>query len=161
VTTQEIFSRLQSKFEDNDISIETEAVLEPFIVVPSSLIALISEHLCRESDLAFDSLQCLSGVDLSASDETMEIVYHLFSMTHQHNLTLKIIVPKVEPHVPTVEHVWKIANWHEREVYDLYGVVFDGHSDLRRILLPDDWEGHPMRKDYKEPEIYRGMKVPY
>ena len=82
-------------------------------------------------------------------------------MTHQHKLTLKVIVPKVEPRVPTVEHVWKVANWHEREVYDLYGVMFDGHSDLRRILLPDDWEGYAMRKDYKEPEIYRGMKVPY
>jgi len=70
-------------------------------------------------------------------------------------------VPKDNPHVPSVESVWKTANWHEREAYDLIGVVFDGHPDLRRILLPDDWEGHPLRKDYKVPEFYNGMKVPY
>ncbi|MYF99827.1 NADH-quinone oxidoreductase subunit C, partial [Candidatus Poribacteria bacterium] len=64
-------------------------------------------------------------------------------------------------HIPTVSHIWKTADWHERETYDLYGILFEGHTDLRRILLPDDWEGFPLRKDYQEPDFYRGMRVPY
>ena len=82
-------------------------------------------------------------------------------MVHIHQIIIKTIVPKESPRLFTVEHLWKAANWHEREIYDLYGVVFDNHSDLRRILLPDDWQGHPMRKDYQEPDMYRGIKVPY
>ncbi|MEX0602057.1 MAG: NADH-quinone oxidoreductase subunit C, partial [Bacteroidota bacterium] len=68
---------------------------------------------------------------------------------------------KEQPHIQSVSGVWGTANWHEREAYDLIGIVFDGHPDLRRILLPYDWEGHPLRKDYKVPEFYNGMKVPY
>jgi NADH-quinone oxidoreductase subunit C len=82
-------------------------------------------------------------------------------MTHRHKVVLKTLVPKEDPHLPTVEHIWKTAQWHEREAYDLYGIIFENHSDLRRILLPDDWEGYPLRKDYQEPEFYRGMRVPY
>ena len=104
---------------------------------------------------------CLSGVDLSPEDEDLSVVYHLFSDVHLHKVVIKAVVSKENPHLPTVENTWKTANWHEREAYDLFGIVFDGHSDLRRILLPDDWEGHPLRKNYKEPDTYRGMKVPY
>ena len=82
-------------------------------------------------------------------------------MTHRHKATVKVIVPKADPHVETVEKVWRAADWHEREAYDLIGVVFDNHRDLRRILCPYDWEGHPLQKDYEVPEYYNGMKVPY
>jgi len=77
----------------------------------------------------------------------MEVVYHLFSYGHRHTFVLKVHLDREQPRVPTVEGVWGVANWHEREAYDLFGIVFEGHSDLRRILLPDDWVGWPLRKD--------------
>jgi len=160
VNSQEIYTKLKDKFGESILSIE-EVPGDSFIVVAPEAIADVAQYLAHDEALSFDSLMCLSGSDLSAKDTTLEVVYHLFSMTHRHKVVLKLIVPKEEPHVPTVENIWKTAEWHERETYDLYGVVFDGHSDLRRILLPDDWEGHPLRKDYKEPEFYRGMRVPY
>ena len=89
----------------------------------------------------------------------MEVVYHLFSYEHRHKFVLKVHLPREGAHVPTVEGTWAVANWHEREAYDLFGIVFDGHSDLRRILLPDDWVGHPLRKDWVDPDFYNGMHV--
>lgn len=160
MTPQEIYTNLKNKFGESTLSLE-EIVADAFIVVAPESIADVAQYLAEDETLAFDSLMCLSGVDLSVKATTFEVVYHLFSMTHRHKIVLKVIVPKENPHVPTVEKVWETANWHERETYDLYGIVFDDHSDLRRILLPDDWEGYPLRKDYKEPEFYRGMRVPY
>ena len=74
---------------------------------------------------------------------------------------LRAYVPIDDPRIASVSRVWRTADWHEREGYDMFGIVFEGHADLRRILLPDDWEGHPLRKDYTVPEYYNGMKVPY
>jgi NADH-quinone oxidoreductase subunit C len=89
------------------------------------------------------------------------VVYHLHSMKWNHKIVIKVEVPAENPHVPSVESVWKTANWHEREAYDMIGVIFNGHPDLRRMLLPEDWVGHPLRKDYQVQEFYNGMKVPY
>jgi NADH-quinone oxidoreductase subunit C len=161
VTPQEIYENLKDKFGESIVSFE-EDIADSFIVIATESIADVAQHLAEDEGLAFDFLMCLSGVDLGAKDSNFYVVYHLYSMTHRHKLVLKIVLPKEEePHVSTVEHIWRTANWHEREVYDLFGIIFDGHSDLRRILLPDDWEGYPMRKDYTEPEFYRGMRVPY
>ena len=160
VTTQEIYTRLKDQFGESILSLE-ETIGDPYILVKPEAIADIGHHLAEDEGLAFDSLMCLSGVDLNAKDTDLAVVYHLYSMTLRHKIVLKVIVPKENPQMPTVEHIWKTANWHEREAYDLYGIVFEGHSDLRRILLPDDWEGYPLRKDFKEPEFYRGMRVPY
>ena len=93
--------------------------------------------------------------------DNLAVVYHLYSYVHHHKLVVKVVVPKSNPVVKTVSDVWAAAEWHEREAYDLVGMTFEGHPDLRRILLPEDWEGHPLRKDYKVPEFYKGMKVPY
>jgi NADH-quinone oxidoreductase subunit C len=87
------------------------------------------------------------------------VVYHLFSYTHNQQIVLKVDLPRDNPKIPTVEGVWKVANWFEREVYDLFGVIFDGHSDLRRIMLPEDWTGYPLRKDYVEQEEYDGIST--
>ena len=160
MTSEDIYTKLKEEFGDSILSLE-EVVLDSFILIAPDAIADIARYLAEEDELAFDSLMCLSGVDLGAKEENLEIVYHLFSMTHRHTVVLKAILPKEDPHIPSVEDIWKTANWHEREAYDLYGITFEGHSDLRRILMPDDWEGHPLRKDYKDPEFYRGMRVPY
>ena len=160
MTSEDIYTKLNEEFGDSILSLE-EVVLDSFILIAPDAIADIARYLVEDSELAFDSLMCLSGVDLGVKEENLEIVYHLFSMTHRHTVVLKVHLPKEDPHIPSVEDVWKTANWHEREAYDLYGITFEGHSDLRRILMPDDWEGHPLRKDYKDPEFYRGMRVPY
>jgi NADH-quinone oxidoreductase subunit C len=101
---------------------------------------------------------CLSGLD---SGENLTVVYHLHSTKLAHKFIYKVIVPKADPKVPTVERVWRSADWHEREAWDLIGVEFVGHHNMIRILCPYDWEGHPLRKDYQTPEYYHGMKVPY
>ena len=85
------------------------------------------------------------------------MVYHLYSLVHRHGLVLKAETDRDAPTIATVESVWKAATWLEREIYDLFGVNFAGHSDLRRILLPDDWVGHPLRKDYQEAGGYHGI----
>ncbi len=97
----------------------------------------------------FDMLADLCGADLGPEeDPRFEVNYHLFSTKHYNRLRLKVLLSEDESNVPTVVTVWKTANWHERETFDLFGVVFDGHPDLRRILLPDDWQGHAIRKDF-------------
>ncbi len=113
-----------------------------------------------EKHLAFDNLMNLSGVDYpKETPPRMEVVYHLLSYTHGHTFALKVHLPREEPRVATVEGLWGVANWHEREAYDMFGIVFTGHSDLRRILLPDDWVGFPLRKDWQDPDFYNGMHV--
>jgi NADH-quinone oxidoreductase subunit C len=106
--------------------------------------------------LRFDFLQNLTAVDWIKRD-TIEVVYHLFSYPHRHAIAVKVDLPRAAPRVPSVASVWPTADWMEREQFDLLGVVFLNHPDLRRLLMPDDWVGHPMRKDYHEPRSYRGM----
>lgn len=116
----------------------------------------VAKYLLENPTLGFGSLMCLSAVDLG---EELQVVYHLFSIEHRHRMTIKVNVTKEKPNVPSVSKVWPTAGWHEREAYDLMGVVFEGHEDLRRILLPEDWEGHPLRKDYEFPKEHRGVPV--
>lgn len=104
----------------------------------------------------FDFLQNLTAVDW-IKEERIELVYHLWSYARRVGCVVKIDVPRAQPEAPSVAEVWRAANWHEREQFDLLGVTFTGHPDLRRILLPEDWPGHPMRKDYVEAASYRGM----
>ena len=156
MTTEEIFGKLQEKFGDRVIDLTDGENLEPFIRIAAEAIGEVALYLRDDEAMGFESLMCLSGVDYP---DHLSVVYHLFSTTKRHKVVLKVEVGREDPHVPTVEHVWKVANWHEREAYDMFGIVFDGHSDLTRILCPDDWEGFPLRKDYQVQETYRDMKV--
>jgi NADH-quinone oxidoreductase subunit C len=106
---------------------------------------------CRflRDDHGFDLLADLCGADNGPEeDPRFEVNYHLFSTTHHQRLRLKVMLSEDDPHVTTVSQIWRTADWHERETYDMFGVVFDGHPDLRRILLPSDFDGHALRKDY-------------
>ncbi len=154
MTPQEIYDRMKEAFDDRVLDL-TENV-DPFIRVRADAIAEIGQFLRDDDAMRFESLMCLSGVDYP---EHLTLVYHLFSTSRRHTITLKAEVGRDDPRVPTVEGIWRVANWHERETYDMFGVVFDGHSDLRRILCPDDWEGWPLRKDYQVQEYYRGIRV--
>jgi len=136
------------------------SVLQPWAVVATEAIPEVAAFVKSDPDLAFDNLMCLSAVDYPKEPPPrMEVVYHLLSYRHHHTFVLKVHVPRENLSVPTVEGVWGVANWHEREAFDLFGIVFTGHSDLRRILLPDDWQGHPLRKDWQDPDFYNGLHV--
>ena len=156
---QEIYKLLKNSLETGIGEIKTDIPAEPFIFIDAKKINAIGFFLRDEESLQFDYLMCLSGVDYDK--DNLAVAYHLYSMVHKHKINLKVIVPKTNPDVPTVYDVWATAEWHEREAFDLLGLNFTGHPDLRRILLSDDWEGYPLRKDYKVPEFYNGMKVPY
>lgn len=116
----------------------------------------LAEHLRRDPDLRFDWLCCLSGVDYAA-DGQLCVVYDLWSFDRHHAIAVKVFCPRNEARVPSVVDLWPAADWHEREAFDLLGITFDGHPDLRRILLADDWEGFPLRKDYVFPREYHGI----
>ncbi len=154
-----IHGSLVTRFAEKITGANLEAA-SPFAIVATDAIAEVA-GFCRSCpDLAFDNLMCLSAVDYpKESPPRMEVVYHLYSYVHLHTFALKVQVPRENPAVPTVEAIWGVANWHEREAWDMFGIVFTGHSDMRRILLPDDWEGHPLRKDWQDPEYYRGLHV--
>jgi NADH-quinone oxidoreductase subunit C len=118
----------------------------------------IAKWLKENDDLYFDSLQCNTGIDLGGG--MLESRYNLHSMKHLHAIEIRIKVSIEKPDIPSVESLWRVADWFERETYDMFGINFTGHRDLRRILLPEDWEGWPLRKDYEEQETYHGIVVP-
>ncbi len=167
MTEKEIFENLKDKFADAIIEFNEEA-MQPFVTIKSESVEKICTFLRDNGELDFDWLNNLSGVHYPAKEDQedggedeLEVVYHLYSMKHRHNIILKTRVPTGEPKVPSVAMIWRTADWHEREVFDLFGIEFTDHPDLRRILLPDDWEGYPLRRDYVTPEYYDGMKIPY
>ena len=124
-----------------------DALGEVTIVVPSAVIGDACQFLRDEQQ--FDLLADICGADNGPEeDPRFEINYHLFSTLHHSRLRLKVLLSEDSTVVPTVTHVWRTADWHERETYDLFGVKFEGHPDLRRILLPSDFDGHALRKDY-------------
>ena len=119
----------------------------------------IAKYLRDDPACLFDSLQCITGVDLGEESD-LEVRYNLHSMTHLHAIEVRITCSRNNAKVPSVESIWRIGDWFERETYDMYGIEFDGHRDLSRILLPEDWEGWPLRKDYDVQETYHGIVVP-
>ncbi len=158
MTTQAIFDLLKKYFADDILEKVTPEAGDEFITVNPSNILEIA-NFCRDyDDLDFDYLTLLSGID---AGEQLCVVYHLYSLTKKHTVVLKAFVPKDNPTLHTVERIWRAADWHERETFDMFGVIFEGHHNLIRILSPYDWEGYPLRKDYQTPEEYHGMRIPY
>lgn len=152
-----IFERLKTQFGTAVQECEA-AAKDPWIRLAPEAIAEVSRFLHDDPALRFDALSNQSGVDYTGQG-VIEVVYHLFSFPHRHQLVLKVRTPRDQAVLPTVEGVWKAANWHEREIYDLLGVTFTGHSDLRRLLMPEDWVGFPLRKDFVEPAEYHGIST--
>ena len=170
---EEIHQRLVDKFGGEAIRELKSGVKDPWIEVAADRIADVAAFLHDDPELALDALNDLCGSDWLETDAKkktpcephVEVVYHLYSYTHKHFCKLKVKVPRWHdgktgslPRVPTVSHVWGIADWHEREAYDLVGIEFTGHPNLRRILCPEDWEGYPLRKDYEQPLDYHGIR---
>ncbi len=167
-THEEIFKTLKEKFGDRIVEERLDAI-DPFIVFHPSIVQDLAFFCRDEEKLRFDLLSLVSTVDYlpqaaSADGKTpavagrIEVVYILDSTVHKHRLIAKACLDRERPHLKTVENVWRAADWHEREAFDLMGVVFEGHHNLVRILCAEDWEGHPLRKDYVIPDTYHGIK---
>jgi NADH-quinone oxidoreductase subunit C len=148
--------------------------LDPWVEVQPQALVEVCRWLRDEPSLDFKMLHCVTGVDYLQVDPKrkaefqphVEVIYHLSSLTHRHRLVVKVLLPRwkndrpgLPPEAPSVSGVWRTADWHEREVFDLSGVRFTGHPDLRRILCPEDWAGYPLRKDYEMPAEYHGIKA--
>jgi len=158
---EEILQILKANFPDSNLELKTDQPTEPILIAAPLEIDKLSLFLRDSSELLFDSLMNLSGVD-EIKANLLSVYYHLESTKLKHKITLKVSTDRNKPEVSTVTEVWKGADWHEREAYDLFGIIFLNHPDLRRILMPYDWDaGYPLRKDYENPEFYQGMKVPY
>jgi NADH-quinone oxidoreductase subunit C len=159
MTPQQISDKVKERFSAAVKEVKIDGVVNPFLAITPEGLRDVCQLLRDDAELRFDFLMCLSGMDLGKA--TLGVVYHCASTVHKHTIVLKVSVPAEKPEVPSVADIWPTANWHEREAYDMFGLQFSGHPDLRRILMPEDWPGHPLRKDFKVPEFYHGMKVPY
>ena len=159
MTAAEIHAHVKKRFGEGVLEFD-DTPLNPYMKLAPEIVAEVARALRDDSALQFNYLMCLSGVDYGAG-KNLGVVYHLQSMTLMHQIVLKVDLPRESPNVPSVALIWRTADWHEREAYDLFGIRFEGHPDLRRIFLPDDWEGHPLRKDYVVQEFYHDIRVPF
>jgi NADH-quinone oxidoreductase subunit C len=174
MTPTDITQLLQTQFGPKIKSAKTD-VIDPYVVVEPADLPEVARFLRDEPRLRFEFLHNISGVDYLEPDPKkvakagfephLEVVYHFQSFTHRHRFVVKVILPRWKddkpgelPEVPSLTSLWHSADWHEREVYDLCGIFFPGHPDLRRILLSEDWIGHPLRKDYEFPLEYHGIR---
>jgi NADH-quinone oxidoreductase subunit C len=174
MTALEIIAALEKQFGKRIQSTNLQ-VADPYVVVAPGDLVEVCRFLRDEPSLRFEVLNCISGVDYLETEPKklakagfephLEVVYHVSSFTHRHRFVFKVMLPRWKndkpgelPEVPSVTGVWPAANWHEREVYDLSGIWFTGHPDLTRILLSEDWVGHPLRKDYEYPLEYHGIR---
>ncbi len=174
-TAEEIFESLKTKFSEAVITLITDKPVEAFIEAAPMEIDKVCLYLRDKEGFEFNSLMNLSGVDDANGEKvkdendneiikggTLSVYYHLESTNLKHKITLKVSTDRENPEVASVEEIWRTADWHEREAYDMFGIKFLNHHNLIRILMPYDWDaGHPLRKDYQNPEFYKGMKVPY
>ena len=162
MTQEQIRERLKQRFGDAIGELVAQAdpakpqttYYEKWFAVDRKVWREVAEYLKNDRELLFDGLMCVAGVD--AKDKLVS-VYNLYSYIHRHRITVKVEVTREDPKMPSAQPVWMHADWMERESYDLLGIVYEGHRDLRRVLLPEDWIGHPLRKDYQEPSEYRGI----
>lgn len=158
---EEIVGLLKTHFAE-EVILRVDELSSPksIQINPSDLLKVMS-FLYENEQCYFDQLSCITGLDNGVEAASIEVIYNLYSIPYNHHLMVKVIMDREHPMVHSLTGIWKTADWHEREAYDLLGIQFEGHPDLRRILLPADWEGYPLRKDYQHQEYYRGVKVAY
>ena len=157
----EIKNLIIQKFGE-EVIIGESSIQQPQLFILPQTLTKVCSFLYENEQTYFDFLSCITGLD--TGNNSFEVIYHLYSIPYNHTVILKVILEKSIhpiPQIDTVSHIWAAANWHEREIFDLIGIEFIGHPDLRRILLPHDWQGHPLRKDYQTPETYHDIKVKY
>lgn len=148
---EQITSLIKEKFTKIEVSSDQE-----WIRIDNADWPEASRFLKDSENLKFDFLSCITSVD--GGEDGFYAAYNLTSLKFKHDIEVRVFAEDMN--INSVQNLWRTADWHEREAYDLMGIQFQGHSDLRRILLPSDWEGHPLQKKYKEPDYYHGMPVP-
>lgn len=159
-TAKDIHEKLKAVFAD-DIGEYVDEKLDPYCNVAPEAMAKVAAFLKSDPEMAFNYLVCVTAVD---EKEKLATIYHLESVDlHdgrlRHSMCLKASTPRENPVTASVTHVWAAANWHERECFDMMGIKYEGHPDLRRILVDDDWSGFPLRKDYVFPKNYQGIDL--
>ncbi len=174
MSTKRLVTDLRSRFGEKFLNANLDVADQWVELSPEGLVE-ICRYLRDTPQLSFDMLNCITAVDYLHTDPRKakkadwephtEVIYHLSSISRKHTLVVKVMLPRwkdgVEgelPEIDSVSGVWSTADWHEREVFDLSGVRFMGHPDLRRILCPEDWVGHPLRRDYEMPLEYHGIR---
>jgi NADH-quinone oxidoreductase subunit C len=158
--TKDIFEDLQKNL--NLELILFEEVPQPYIMFDTKDLLGICHYIFTSPAYYFDLLNCITAIDNGVENGKIDIIYHFTSIPFGVSLILKTQIDRTLDdwvQIDSVSALWRTADWHEREIYDFFGVKFNNHPDLRRILLPADWEGYPMRKDYQEQEKYHGIKV--
>lgn len=180
MNAKQIIDRLKQMHGDAIVSVEAET-LDPSVEIKPESLLEVCRTLRDDPELNMNMLNLISGVDYFEPNEKkaakvdwephLEVLYHLTSIApsnvaSEHRLVVRVKLPRWAedkegelPELASVSGLWPTADWHEREVYDLMGIRFTNHPDMRRILCPEDWEGHPLRKDYVTPDEYQGIKV--
>ncbi len=153
--SSQILDIIEKKFGDKILE-SSEGPFDSFVVVEPSILKELSFFLRDDERMQFDFLRTLTAVD---KIDWVESIFVLLSYTHKHTIMVKVELDKKKPVVDTVSDVWKAANWYEREMFDLFGINYTNHPDLRRLMMPDDWVGHPLRKDYKRPKKYQDIEL--
>jgi NADH-quinone oxidoreductase subunit C len=159
MTPADVFAALQEMLGAEvvfDFHADPKKDRDPWFQVDAQGLHAVASLLKNDARFAVDTLECLTGVDYP-DKQRIVVVYHFYSHAHRHRIIAKAYLPREAPSIGTLSALWSVALWQERECYDLLGVRFEGHPDLRRVLLPDDWEGHPLRKDYAENSAYHGI----
>ena len=156
---EKVAGRIKAKFAPTTYD-EAEFRGELTIVVPKEQIVEVCKFLKEDNELCFDFLADVCGIDMNTPSKRFGVIYNLYSYTNKHRIRLKTFTEEEHPKVPSVTGLWGTANWHERETFDMFGIVFEGHPDLRRIYMPDEFEYHPLRKDFPLMGIRGSLELP-
>jgi NADH-quinone oxidoreductase subunit C len=165
LSAENILDMIRKNFGDSSAEFSDIVSVPPCLILKKEQLLPVCKFLKENPDTSFDMLSCITGIDNYPEQNSMEVIYHLNSIPHEMQISLRVMLDRPSlpglPEVDSVTSLWSTANWLERETLDLLGINFKGHPDPRRILLPSDWTGHPLRKDYKTDEYYHNVKIDY
>jgi len=156
---EKVIEKLKRKYPDAVLK-ANEFRDELTIIIPKERIVEVCRFMKEDDELAFDFLADLCGIDMDTSENRFGVIYNLYSLKNKHRIRLKTFAEEEHPKVPTVTGIWGTANWHEREAYDMFGIIFEGHPDLRRMYMPEEFEYHPLRKEFPLMGIPGSLDLP-
>jgi NADH-quinone oxidoreductase subunit C len=159
ILNEKVLDRLKVKFADAVLE-ANEFRGELTVVISKERIVDVCKFLKDDTELRFDFLADLCGIDMNTPSKRFGVIYNVYSYMNKYRMRLKTFTEEEHLRVPTVTDIWKTANWHEREAFDMFGIIFEGHPDLRRMYMPDEFEYHPLRKDFPLMGIRGSLELP-